>query len=501
MAIERILVLEDNDGVRRLLEDVLRSHRYDVESAKCLADARKLLAKNPFDLMFTDLRLPDGEGIEILKELEPRADKPINVVMTGYATVQSAVECMRHGAFDYLTKPFDRDEIEMILQKCDSFNHLVKVNLHLSHGANEETDGALLGRSPAMEQLRLLIRKVARTEATVLIQGESGVGKELVARALYTESPRARSPFIKVNCAAIPESLIESEFFGHEKGSFTGALTKREGRFELAHGGTILLDEVSEISQQVQAKLLRVLQEREFERVGGSRTIKVDIRTIATTNRNLQDSIERNEFRQDLYFRLNVVPIYVPPLRERQEDIPFLAEKFMTRFTRKHGIQINRLSPQCLATLQNHSWPGNVRELQNVIERGVILCNDGDSLEPNHLGIDARVPMIETVAPPMERQAPPLPTPVTPSPIFAPPAPQPEVAEEFPTIDEIEKRHILAALDRCHNNRTHAARMLGISIRTLRNKLNEYYGKNKIAPSTSTEVEQPSASEPVESVS
>ncbi len=496
MAIERILVLEDNDGVRRLLEDVLRSHRYDVETAKCLADARKLLAKDPFDLMFTDLRLPDGEGIEILKELEPRADKPINVVMTGYATVQSAVECMRHGAFDYLTKPFDRDQIEMVLQKCDSFNHLLKVNLYLSHGANEETEAALLGRSPAMEQLRLLIRKVARTEATVLIQGESGVGKELVARALYSESPRARAPFIKVNCAAIPENLIESEFFGHEKGSFTGALTKREGRFELAHGGTILLDEVSEISPQVQAKLLRVLQEREFERVGGSRTIKVDIRTIATTNRNLQESIDRNEFRQDLYFRLNVVPIYVPPLRERQEDIPFLAEKFMKRFARKHGIHINGLSPHCLATLQNHTWPGNVRELQNVIERGVILCNGGDSLEPSHLGINEHVPVIDTMSHPIECKTLPMQVPVPPSPVSALlTPPQPKVASEFPTIDEIEKRHILTALDRCHNNRTHAARMLGISIRTLRNKLNEYSEKNR-ASSVSTAVDQPFASEP-----
>jgi transcriptional regulator with GAF, ATPase, and Fis domain len=237
-----------------------------------------------------------------------------------------------------------------------------------------------------MEELRSLIRKVARTEATVLIQGESGTGKELVAREIFRNSPRSGAPFIKVNCAAIPENLIESEFFGHEKGAFTGALNKREGRFELAHGGTILLDEISEISPAVQAKLLRVLQERELERVGGNRTIKVDVRVIATTNRHLEQSVERKEFRQDLYFRLNVVPIVVAPLRERKEDIPLLSEQFQLRFSRKHGLRTLGISPECHAALQAHNWPGNVRELQNVIERAVILCGDNDSLRPEHLG-------------------------------------------------------------------------------------------------------------------
>src|SRR5206468_3759163 len=232
----------------------------------------------------------------------------------------------------------------------------------------------MLDHSKHIEQLRQLIRKVARTQATVLIAGESGTGKELVARAIYRESPRVNAPFIRVNCAAIPENLIESEFFGHEKGAFTGALTKREGRFELAHGGTILLDEISEISPQVQAKLLRVLQERELERVGGNRTIKVDVRVIATTNRHLEESVERKEFRQDLYFRLNVVPICVSPLREHKEDIPLLAEQFRQRFARKHGVEVLGISHVCLKALDNHSWPGNVRELQNVLERAVILC-------------------------------------------------------------------------------------------------------------------------------
>ena len=309
-----------------------------------------------------------------------------------------------------------------------------------------------------MESLRQLIRKVARTQATVLIQGESGTGKELVARAIFRESPRANSPFIKVNCAAIPEHLIESEFFGHEKGAFTGALNKREGRFELAHGGTILLDEVSEISTQLQAKLLRVLQERELERVGGNRTIKVDVRVIATTNRHLEQSVEKKEFRQDLFFRLNVVPVHVPPLREHKEDIPCLAEQFLLRFTRKHGVRVTGISPDCMAALTAHDWPGNVREFQNVIERAVILSSDGQELGREHLGLTG--PVVTSGAPA-----------VAAIPALIPSGP---VANSGVPLAEIEKQHILASLQQCAGNRTHAAKQLGISIRTLRNKLHEY---------------------------
>jgi transcriptional regulator with PAS, ATPase and Fis domain len=294
----------------------------------------------------------------------------------------------------------------------------------------------------------------------VLIQGESGTGKELVARAFYRESPRANAPFIKVNCAAIPENLIESEFFGHEKGSFTGALTKREGRFELAHGGTILLDEISEISPAVQAKLLRVLQEREFERVGGSRTIKVDVRVIATTNRDLAQSVEKKEFRQDLFFRLNVVPVCVPPLRDRREDISLLAMEFMRRLGRKHGVHIKGFTDASLRILNEHSWPGNVRELQNVVERAVIMCGDNGMLEPEHLGLTgSHANSVTGVAADNGTALGAM-----------------NNTGEFPTLGELEKQHIFAALDRCKGNRTHAAKMLDVSIRTLRNKLHEYNG-------------------------
>ena len=393
--------------------------------------------------------------------------------MTAAASVGSAVDCMRNGAFDYLTKPFSFNQINILLKKADEFSRIVRVNQFLSK--ETDTDWELLGDSHAIEQLRLSIRQVARTQATVLIQGESGTGKELVARALHKESPRASAPLIKVNCAAIPDNLIESEFFGHEKGAFTGALNKREGRFELAHGGTILLDEISEIAPNVQAKLLRVLQEREFERVGGARTIKVDVRVIATTNRHLEHAVQRKEFREDLFFRINVVPIQVPPLRDHREDILYLADHFLHWFARKHGCAAQRLSDSCHGILNAHPWPGNVRELQNVIERAVILAGDSPVVEPAHLCLvafsaqPAPVPL-------------PVPAPESPAPAsaFACPPAQAAPAQNllhFPPLHELEKRHIYAALERCNNNRTQAARVLGISVRTLRNKLNEYSGQ------------------------
>jgi DNA-binding NtrC family response regulator len=468
MPIEKIIVLEDDLIVRKNLEQQLRQRRYDVASASTIAEAQELLGKDNFDLIFVDIRLPDGEGTDLLKQIQARAHKPLTVMITGFGSVESAVSCMRDGAFDYIIKPFSTDTIEVTLRKAEEFTRLVKVSQYLSHDEGQDSGYELLGRSSAMEGLRALIRKVARTQATVLIQGESGTGKELVARAIYRESPRANAPFIKVNCAAIPENLIESEFFGHEKGAFTGALTKREGRFELAHGGTILLDEVSEVSPQVQAKLLRVLQERELERVGGNRTIKVDVRVIATTNRNLEQSVEKKEFRQDLFFRLNVVPILVPPLRERMEDVPFLSEQFMHRMARKHGVRVSGISAGCMAALMAHSWPGNVRELQNVVERAVILCSDGQELQAEHLGF---VPLTLGAKPAAAAATPSAPAHPNIT-AFTPIEPLP--ADKVLSLHEIEKQHILRTLELCEGNRTQAARQLDISIRTLRNKLNEY---------------------------
>jgi DNA-binding NtrC family response regulator len=466
MAIEKIIVLGSDLNFRGNLENYLRRCRYDVASIGTIAMAREYLSRDNFDVIFLDLRLPDGEGTDLLKEIQARPQKPLAVITAGAGSVESAVECIKNGAFDYIIRPFSDEQIGVTLRKAEEFIRLVRVNRLLSQ-ETEESEHNLLGNSPDMESLHQLIRKVARTHATVLIQGESGTGKEAIARALYRQSSRARAPFIKVNCAAIPENLIESEFFGHEKGAFTGAVNKREGRFELAHGGTILLDEISEISLTVQAKLLRVLQEREFERVGGNRTIKVDVRVIATTNRNLEQSVERKEFRQDLFFRLNVVPIQVSPLRNRPEDVILLKKEFMQRFSRRHGINIKGFTDEARRILMNHSWPGNVRELQNVVERAVILCGDNGMLEARHLGLT------------LSNQEKPA------APFFVNSSGGPESgapANGFLTLAEIEKRHILAALNHCQGNRTHAAKLLDVSIRTLRNKLHEYNGTTPASP-------------------
>ena len=486
MPIERIIVLEDDLIVRRNLEQQLRQRRYDVAAVGTLSSAQDLLAKDNWDLMIVDVRLPDGEGTDLLQQLQGRPQRPLVVITTGFGSVQSAVDCMRNGAFDYLLKPYSNEQLEFTLKKAEEYTQLVKVNRFLSHESDEDTQNDLLGRSPAMEQLRQLIRKVARTQATVLIQGESGTGKELVARALFKQSPRANAPFIKVNCAAIPENLIESEFFGHEKGAFTGAINKREGRFELAHGGTILLDEISEISPAVQAKLLRVLQERELERVGGNRTVKVDVRVIATTNRHLQESVDRKEFRQDLFFRLNVVPIAVPPLRERREDIQLLAEQFMTRYARKHGVRVLGISPSCMNFLRTHDWPGNVRELQNVVERAVILSGDGEWIEADHMGFTPTASASASAsasAPNSGASATNGTSTGSSSASASASSPANSAASGVGTLADLERLHILAALEKFSGNRTHAAKSLDISIRTLRNKLNEYQATGFSIPS------------------
>ncbi len=456
MAIEKIIILEGDAVVRTSLENYLRRCRYDVASTPSVPVALEYLGRDNFDIFFMDLSLRNGRGTDLLREIQMRAQKPLVIVTTSMGSIESAVDCLRNGAFDYLIKPFSNEQIEVALRRTEEFSQLVKVNRFLSQS---DRSHQLMGCSPETENIRQLIRKVARTQATVLIQGESGTGKEVIAQEIYQQSSRANAPFIKVNCAAIPENLIESEFFGHEKGAFTGALNKREGRFELAHGGTILLDEISEISLGTQAKLLRVLQEREFERVGGNRTIKVDVRVIATTNRNLQQSVDRKEFRQDLFFRLNVVPIYVPPLRERPEDVLVLKREFMRSFCRQHGINVRGFTDEATRILTNHSWPGNVRELQNVIERAIILCGDNEMLGPEHLGLGISEPL---TAPHTAASAP----------AFA----NSGDGQKLSTLAEMEKNHILAALNFCKGNRTHAANLLDVSIRTLRNKLHEYNG-------------------------
>jgi two-component system, NtrC family, response regulator AtoC len=503
MSLERILVIDDEPIIQKVLEEIFRRKKYTVSIAGSIAQAEGVLARESFDLVMLDVRLPDGDGQQLLERLTTLPDRPLVVMMTGHGTIESAVACMRGGAFDYLIKPFAPSQIEIVLKKADSFRQLIKVNRYFSE--QDGGDGDLLGRTPSMQRLRQLIERVAPTDATVLITGENGTGKEMVARELWRNSPRRSEPYIKINCAALSEQLIESELFGHEKGSFTGATDRREGRFELANRGTLLLDEVSEIPPNLQAKLLRVLQEREFERVGGTKTIKVNVRILATSNRDLLQFVERGSFRSDLYYRLNVFPVHVTPLRERPEDIVLLAEAFLRRFSRKHGLKVPGFSDGAIEALNVYPWPGNVRELQNTLERAVILSESGRPVSAAALGlpslvrssaaVGAPIPPVSTTAALRPSAVPannpfsalesvatphfiPLPTePISPprGPGTHDPAnPAAHQPEAVIPLDEMEKRAIISALKSTGGNRTRAAELLNISIRTLRNKLQEY---------------------------
>ncbi|MGB0372690.1 MAG: sigma-54-dependent transcriptional regulator [Opitutales bacterium] len=486
MAIEKLIVLDDDSTIRKSLAEKLRSKRYTVAEADSIAKTVGLLAKDQFDLVFVDGRLPDGNGHELLEQYQNRTDAPMFVMITGFGTVESAVECMRLGAFDYIIKPFGFDQIEVVLDKAKKHNQLIKVSQYYSSETSAKSE--MIGNSTVMRRLKKMAQKVAATEATVLITGENGTGKEMVARELYKVSPRSNQPFIRVNCAAISENLIESEFFGHEKGAFTGATQRREGRFELANHGTILLDEIGEISPAVQVKLLRVLQEREFERVGGNTTINVDVRVLASTNRDLMEAVKKGEFREDLYYRLNVFPIEVPALRQRKDDIPLLAAKFLQTFSKKHRLKIPGFTDEAMSILVSHDWPGNVRELQNTVERAVILADDGEPIPAAYLGIIPK----QKVSISMNNFSGPSSTPATETIPDADvsPAEQAEsdtatAVAEMPTaatasdgpmapMDEVEKQHILAVLRSTKGNRTHAAEILQVNIRTLRNKLAKY---------------------------
>ncbi len=471
MSLEKILIVDDEPIVCKALREILPKKRFTVATAGMLAEAEAALGREKFDLIFCDVRLPDGSGQDFLERMMASTEPPLVVMMTGYGSIESAVSCMRAGAFDYLLKPFTPDIIEVLLKKAESFGQLVKVNRILSESGDE---GDLLGDSPVMRRLRQLILKVAPTDATVLLTGESGTGKEMVARELYRNSPRKSAPFIKVNCAAVSENLMESEFFGHERGAFTGATERREGRFELANGGTLLLDEISEIPMHLQAKLLRVLQEKEFERVGGNKTIKANVRILATSNRDLLHSVAEGKFRQDLYYRLNVFPIHVPPLRERGEDIVLLADAFLKRYARKHGMKSPGWSEASANSIRDYSWPGNVRELQNTVERAVILAEPGRAIPPALLNLPLMSPAASAPAlsvPVATAVPPPPPSDPLPVAVSAPVAP---ADPEFLSLDDLEQKHILDALRKTNGNRTQAAAILKISIRTLRNKLNLY---------------------------
>jgi len=371
-----ILVVDDEPNIRRVLEAMLVREGYQVLTADSGRKAVDIASTNALDLLITDLIMPDMTGIEVLREVKQAQPHCAALVITAYGTIKTAVEAMRLGAFNYIAKPFDLDEVRLQVQHVLENRALKEENVLLREQLRStyRLDN-IVGVSGKMQEVFKLVHRAADTRSTVLIRGESGTGKELIARALHFNSQRASRPFVAVSCAALTETLLESELFGHEKGAFTGALTQKPGRFELANHGTLFLDEIAEITPAIQVKLLRVLQEREFERVGGTRPIRVDVRVVAATNKNLEEAVKKGEFRDDLYYRLQVIQIVVPPLRERPEDIPALAEHFLAKYCRENGRRLRRIAPEAMDRLLNYKYPGNVRELENIIERAVVFAD------------------------------------------------------------------------------------------------------------------------------
>jgi two-component system NtrC family response regulator len=387
---DTILIVDDEKNYLIVLEALLSDVGYEVLTAADASKGLEMVRSHDLDLVITDMRMPGMDGMEFLARLHSQQPELPVIIMTAYATVEKAVEAMKRGAFDYITKPFKNDELKLTIRKAIEMHRLVRENRLLSRELQQRFSfGSIVGQSRAMRKVYGLIEKVAQTRATVLITGESGTGKELIARSIHFNSPRRDKPFVSVSCSALPESLLESELFGHERGAFTGAYTLRKGRFELADGGTLFLDEVGEMSPALQVKLLRVLQEMDFERVGGTRTIRVDARVVAATNRDLKRDVEKGRFREDLYYRLRVVQIEIPPLRERRDDIPLLVHHFLDKAAEANGVKVKRVGEEAFNLLYQYEWAGNVRELENVIERAVILCS-GEEIGPDDLPDEIR---------------------------------------------------------------------------------------------------------------
>jgi two-component system response regulator AtoC len=476
----RILVVDDERNMRRVLQGLLQAEGHDVDGAEDGDQARSMLRKaDPtYDLVLTDLRMPNSDGMDLLRTVKRRhPDTPV-VLITAHGTVDTAVEAMREGAFDFVTKPFDNDELSLVVNRglaqreanrdrayepLEPLEATLPPNSLRTEEDAEDDDpsgalGSIIGVSPPMQELFGLLRKVAPSPTTILLQGESGTGKELVANAIHRLSQRAEGPFITVNCTAIPETLFESELFGHEKGAFTGATARRPGRFELAHQGTLLLDEIGELPSAMQVKLLRVLQERVVERVGGMKPVAVDVRLVAATNADLEAMVKAGTFREDLFYRLNVVPIRLPPLRERPTDVPVLVRHFIEKFRRRLGRDVHGITPDAEYMMVRHSWPGNIRQLENAVER-MVLLTDGTTLTVDDLPPEVRRGSLSTVT---DSRIDPV------------------------TVDgnlkdivrvhtkQLEREVILQKLKDADWNVTHAAKKLGISRKGLQLKMKDY---------------------------
>jgi DNA-binding NtrC family response regulator len=442
----RILVVEDEEKLRRVIELQLASAGFDVEKAGTAEEALKIADRA--DLVLTDLRLPRMTGLELLAAIRRQNSQTPVVVMTAFGTIETAVEAMKAGATDFLLKPFSLEHLMTVVEKALEVRALRDENVKLREelGRRYAFDN-IVGRSTGMQDIFATVMRVAPTRATVLLAGESGVGKDMIARAIHFHSPRRERPLVKINCTALPENLMESELFGFEKGAFTGALNTKPGKFEQADTGTVFLDEIGDVPASVQVKLLRVLQEREFERLGSNVTRHIDVRVIAATNQDLRAALEQGTFREDLYYRLNVVPINIPPLRERKEDIPFLAQHFVEKLAPETGDRVRSLTDGAIAKLMEYHWPGNVRELENVIERSLVMCS-GSSLD----AADIKLEMAPRSRAPSERDH------------FLP---------EGQTLDQYEQELIREALRRADGNKSQAARLLGLTRNALRYRLTQ----------------------------
>lgn len=448
-----ILVVDDDQGHLKTLNTIVTSWGYQVSTAEDGVQAVDRVKAGPFDLIIMDVRMARMDGIEALKRIKAYNPAIPILIMTAYSSVDSAVEALKTGAYDYLTKPLDFDVLRLSLQRALEHTHLKTENQNLREKLGDNFHWAnIIGNSPKMKAMTDMLAMIAPSEATVLITGESGTGKELIAKSIHYNSPRKAHPLVVVNCAALTETLLESELFGHEKGAFTGADRRREGRFMQADKGTLFLDEVGETSPTMQTKLLRVIQEREIQRVGGSETLPVDVRILAATHRDLAEEVNAGRFRQDLYYRLNVVTVEVPPLCEREDDIPLLAQHFLDRFAEKNRKQVKGFSPKAMDMLRKYRWPGNVRELENTIERAVILLA-GDHVTEKELPPTVTEPYLFSQA--------------------EAGAPAASVAVNRP-LEEIERAAILGTLQDTGGNKSETARRLKISRKTLHNKLKEY---------------------------
>ncbi|MDP2498738.1 MAG: sigma-54 dependent transcriptional regulator [Candidatus Palauibacterales bacterium] len=472
-----VLCVDDTEADRLLMEEILSEADHDVLLAEHVPEALQLLGDEDVDLVVSDYRMPKVSGLEFLHLLSREGHEVPVIIATAYATVEDAVSSIKAGAIDYITKPIRPEKLKFAVDQALELIRLRRENEHLrDEVAQIRSEQEIVGESDAIERVLQTISAVAPTKATVLIQGESGTGKELIARATHDMSDRSEGPFVAVNCAAMPENLVESLLFGHEKGAFTGATQRSKGAFERAHGGTLLLDEISEMRMDLQAKLLRALQEEEFERVGGSASINVDVRVIATTNRDLAQHVREGNFREDLYYRLNVVPIRVPPLRERKEDIPVLAHHFASEVKERSGAEVKGISPEALDLLEGYDWPGNVRELEHTVEQAVILSPE-EVLQPESFDTE-RFGLTETgPGPGGERSLAVSESNGTPAGESMAGAAEDEdepfiVLRTF-DVREAESVLIEQALEFTDDNRTQAAELLGISPRTLRNKLNK----------------------------